>query len=222
MRRPLVLAVVLVVALVLVLVSQAKLKQAVEDAKTQEAANGSKQPDDAAAPPPRDNPPSDSEAPPSVPTQQAAAPDASKEEAAAVSKPIRPEPAEPLRTDPNQSPREQVMAALLETRQIFQNRDQVTDDTKKDPHRTSSAITTAAGRLADLAELALQNPDYQNDFNAFYLECIKDEKVITITRVQCLDRYVQATKPSADEKKALLAELPPVVTRLFSEIDRGQ
>jgi hypothetical protein len=113
-----------------------------------------------------------------------------------------------------------VMATLVEARQTFRQKDAVATDASKEPHNTPSAIIQSAEKLGQLITLEQNHPEYRPEFQAFYLECAKDAEVITITRVQCLEKYVQSKKPSPDEEAKVLNEVDPIVKKLYGEMKR--
>lgn len=189
MRRPLVLAVICGVALILVLVSQARLKKVVEEGRLQE-------------------PSSEGEGSP-------------QDQKSALDKPMDAQQ-EPLQ--PNEakiSTKDRVISALLETRQVLRSQETVTKEAQENPHTTPPSVINAASKLADLAALERQYPEFQGDFQTFYLECARDESMITVTRAQCLSEYFQSRQADDEEKEKILSTLPPSVTRLYKEIDQG-
>ncbi|RZA11149.1 MAG: hypothetical protein EOP10_33555 [Proteobacteria bacterium] len=62
------------------------------------------------------------------------------------------------------------------------------------------------------------HPEYKPEFQAFYLDCSKDETVITITRVQCLEKYVKSKNLSPEDETQVLSEVEPIVKKLYLEI----
>ncbi len=111
-----------------------------------------------------------------------------------------------------------VMSALVEARQSFRLRDKVTREAAGDPHATPNSILKSAEKLGTLVTLEQAHPEYRPEFQAFYLDCSKDPLVITVTRVQCLEKFVQSKKPGPDDVKILLAGTDPVVAKLYLEM----
>lgn len=191
MRRPLILAVILAAALILVLVSQARLRKAVEEGRLEEPVPGE-------------------------------APERAQDQAD-LAKPdeMKAKEEEPQANEMKVSPKDQVIAALLETRETFRSQETVTKEAQENPHTTPPSIVNAASKLADLAALEHQYPEFQGDFQNFYLECARDEAVITVTRAQCLAKYFQSRQADSDERAKILQTMPPSVSRLYKEIDQG-
>lgn len=113
-----------------------------------------------------------------------------------------------------------VMGALVEARQAFRQKEAVAGEAAKDPHSTPSNIIQSAEKLGQLITLEQSHPEYRPEFQAFYLECSKDKEVITITRVQCLEKYVQSKKPNPEEEAKVLDEVDPIVKKLYGEMKR--
>ncbi|MBC7532120.1 MAG: hypothetical protein H7318_11110 [Oligoflexus sp.] len=113
-----------------------------------------------------------------------------------------------------------VMAALVEARQSFRQKDAMRAEASADPHTTPNSIVKSAEKLGQIITLEQIHPEFKPEFQALYLECSKDSEVLTVTRVQCLEKYIQSKKPSADAENALLAEVDPVVKKLYLEMKR--
>ncbi|MBC7662107.1 MAG: hypothetical protein H7249_20620 [Chitinophagaceae bacterium] len=116
------------------------------------------------------------------------------------------------------SAHQDVMAALVEARQSFKNKEAVTSEAAADPHQTPNAVIHSAEKLGEIVTLEQAHPEYSPEFQAFYLECAKDPDVITVTRVQCVEKYVKSKKLNASEETQLLSEVDPVVKRLYLQI----
>lgn len=133
--------------------------------------------------------------------------------------PKKPQPVDQL-PDSGGDSHTAVMGALMEARQSFRQKEEMRAEATADPHSTPPSIIKSAEKLGQIITLEQTHPEYKPEFQAFYLECSKDSLVITVTRVQCLEKYIQSKKPSADEEKALLAEVDPLVKKLYLEMKR--
>lgn len=182
MRRPLLLAVLLAIALFAVLFGKYKLDQSIKEGKFHTT-------------PDSDHP---------MAMDQAVAPDSSQALPEAPSAPADAHTA--------------IMAALVEARQSFRQKDETKNEAGADPHRTPHSIVSSAEKLGQLITLEQAHPEYAPEFQAFYLECSKDSQVMTVTRVQCLERFIQSKKPSAEDETTLLAEVDPIVKKLYLEM----
>ncbi len=197
MRRPLLLTVIVAVALILVFISQARLQKFVKEGQLSEEAV----------------PPAANEASTASASEQAEPSMQNAEQG--------PQEASAEKTTESESPKEKVMAALLETRNSFRTRENTAREVKADPHSTPPSIMNAASKLADLLELEQQYPQFKNDFQTFYVECAKDAKVITVTRVQCLEKYFLSRQATDEEKEQILKDMPPIVQRLYRELQQN-
>ncbi len=137
---------------------------------------------------------------------------------------VEPDPSKPQADQPPHSSaagsHADVMGTLVEARQSFRQKDEAKKEATADTHSTPSTIIKSAEKLGQIVTLEQTNPEYKPEFQAFYLECSKDSLVLTITRVQCLEKYVQSKKPTADEETTLLSEVDPIVKKLYLELKR--
>ncbi|HYX35167.1 MAG TPA: hypothetical protein VE954_18885 [Oligoflexus sp.] len=85
-------------------------------------------------------------------------------------------------------------------------------------HNVPKQTIQAAQQLGDIAELQLQHPELQLHFREFYLECARDEQVITVIRSQCLDYYMDLSKLDPGHKEEPLSSFPPEVVRLYEAL----
>jgi hypothetical protein len=90
----------------------------------------------------------------------------------------------------------------------------------EDVHETPKVTLDAAKRLGEIAELEAAHPEEAESFRDFYLECARDESTMTVTRAQCLDRYIKAAKLDAAAQKQFLADYPEEIVRLVEAIQR--
>ena len=116
------------------------------------------------------------------------------------------------------STHQDVVVALVEARQSFRSKEAVSSEAAADPHVTPNSIVKSAEKLGQLITLEQSHPEYKPEFQAFYLECSKDSLVITVTRVQCLEKYVKSKQLSEADEKQLLSETDQLVKKLYLDI----
>jgi hypothetical protein len=113
-----------------------------------------------------------------------------------------------------------VMAALMSARQMFKSKAEATQEVQGNPHATPSSLIRAAETLGTLTSLEKSNPAYKPEFQSFYLDCIKDADVLTVTRVQCLENYVKSKELGPEDVEKLLTDVDPTVRQLYRETTR--
>lgn len=113
-----------------------------------------------------------------------------------------------------------VMAALVQAREKFRLKTDVTEQAKENVHNTPNAIILAAETLGNLRTLEQQNPAYKPEFLAFYLECSKDSEMITVTRVQCLDNYVKSSGITGADEENIVSSVDAQVQSLYRELKK--
>jgi hypothetical protein len=107
---------------------------------------------------------------------------------------------------------------LAGARKILQQKSAIEKARPEDVHHTPKATLDAARRLGEIAELEAQHPEQAESFREFYLECARDEDTITVTRAQCLDKYMKASKLNAAEQKLFLSDYPDEIVRLVEAL----
>ena len=114
--------------------------------------------------------------------------------------------------------RSEVLSALVTARETVRLKDKVAGEAGVDAHATPNTILRSAEVLGALISLEQSHPEAKAEFQAFYQECAKDSEVITVTRVQCLEKYIISKELSPDQTKALLATTDPLVAKLYREM----
>ncbi|HET9236857.1 MAG TPA: hypothetical protein VFO10_06380 [Oligoflexus sp.] len=103
---------------------------------------------------------------------------------------------------------------LAGAKKLLQQKAAIEKSKSEDVHHTPKVTVDAARRLGEIAELEAQHPEQAETFREFYLECARDDSTMTVTRAQCLDRYIKAAKLDAAAQKQFLAEFPEEIVRL--------
>jgi hypothetical protein len=107
---------------------------------------------------------------------------------------------------------------LAGARKLLQQKAVIEQSKSEDVHHTPKVTVDAARRLGEIAELEAQHPEQAETFREFYLECARDESTMTVTRAQCLDKYIKAAKLDAAAQKQFLAEFPEEIVRLVEAL----
>lgn len=107
---------------------------------------------------------------------------------------------------------------LAGARKILQQKAVIEKSRSEDLHHMPKVTLDAARRLGEIAELEAAHPEQAESFREFYLECARDDRTMTVTRAQCLDRYLKASKLDAAAQKQLLAEFPESIVRLVEAL----
>ncbi len=107
---------------------------------------------------------------------------------------------------------------LAAARKVLQKRAAVEKAKPEEVHHMPKATLDAAKRLGEIAELEAQHPEQAESFKEFYLECARDENTMTVTRAQCLNKYMKAAKLDAAAQKDFLTEYPEEVVRLVEAL----
>jgi hypothetical protein len=119
-------------------------------------------------------------------------------------------------------PSDQVAATIKKNlagaRKLLQQKAVIEQSKSEDVHHTPKVTVDAARRLGEIAELEAQHPEQADTFREFYLECARDESTMTVTRAQCLDKYMKAAKLDAAAQKQFLAEFPEEIVRLVEAL----
>ncbi len=107
---------------------------------------------------------------------------------------------------------------LAAARKVLQQRAVVEKAKPEEVHHMPKATLDAAKRLGEIAELEAQHPEQAESFKEFYLECARDENTMTVTRAQCLNKYMKAAKVNGSAQKDFLADYPEEVVRLVEAL----
>lgn len=104
---------------------------------------------------------------------------------------------------------------LKESKPFLRDKSQVTDELAQNPHSTPPAIMTAALTLGEIAELEALHPESREEFLLFYKNCYESTETITVTRVQCLKRYLRSAQLDKSKSDSIIATLPTLEQRLY-------
>jgi hypothetical protein len=113
---------------------------------------------------------------------------------------------------------EEIRDTFVKARTIMQKKAAIAQSSPSEVHHMPRQTLEAAKSLGEIAELEARNPEQAESFREFYLECARDAQTITVTRAQCLDKYVKASKLDATAQKELLQEFPEEIVRLFEAL----
>jgi hypothetical protein len=108
--------------------------------------------------------------------------------------------------------------SIQAARQSFRQKDAIAQAKPQDVHSMPKQTLDAAQQLATLAELEQQYPDQAALFRDFYLECSRDDKMITVIRAQCLNNYLKLANLDKSTETQLLSEFPPEIVRLYEAL----
>ncbi len=111
-----------------------------------------------------------------------------------------------------------IQSSFQLARTIFQQKEAIAKSSAEELHRTPKQTVAAAEQLGNIVELEEKYPGEAASFQDFYIECARDEKVITVIRSQCLDRYAKLAKLDKDQQGQLLRQFPPEIVRLFEAL----
>ncbi|MCX6128720.1 MAG: hypothetical protein NTX25_06600 [Proteobacteria bacterium] len=109
-------------------------------------------------------------------------------------------------------------AELLQARHDIQNSAELEKASAEDVHHAPELILAAATKLAEVMELEATYPQQKAEFLNFYAECADDASVITVTRAQCLKRYMDSLNPDEAQKQQVLKDLPVSVVHLYQSL----
>ncbi|RZA27121.1 MAG: hypothetical protein EOP10_01330 [Proteobacteria bacterium] len=109
----------------------------------------------------------------------------------------------------------EITKELEASKPLLKVKDEVRTEIAKDPHGTSSALMKAGEAVGTVADLEAEHPERKAEFQAYYKECFESSEMATVTRVQCLRRYVSSTNLSRDQTDKLLESLPDPVQSLY-------
>lgn len=112
----------------------------------------------------------------------------------------------------------EIQENLSTARKILQQRAAVEKAKPEEVHHMPKATLDAAKRLGEIAELEAKHPEQAESFKEFYLECARDENTMTVTRAQCLNKYMKAAKLDTAAQKNLLGDYPEEVVRLVEAL----
>jgi hypothetical protein len=132
------------------------------------------------------------------------------------------ETADSTQEDSGSVPSEEVASKIKKNlagaRKLLQQKAAIEKSKSEDVHHTPKVTVDAARRLGEIAELEAEHPEQAESFREFYLECARDDSTMTVTRAQCLDRYIKAAKLDAVAQKQFLAEFPEEIVRLVEAL----
>jgi hypothetical protein len=113
---------------------------------------------------------------------------------------------------------EEIQENLANARKIMQQKAAIAKAKPEEVHHVPKQTLDAAKRLGEIAELEAQHPEQAESFREFYLECARDENTITVTRAQCLDKYMKASSMDAAAQKQFLQDFPEEIVRLVEAL----
>jgi cytoskeletal protein RodZ len=132
------------------------------------------------------------------------------------------ETTEPVQDESATVPSDEVAAKIKKNlagaRKLLQQKAAIEKAKSEEVHETPKVTVDAARRLGEIAELEAAHPEQAETFREFYLECARDESTMTVTRAQCLDKYIKAAKLDAAAQKQFLAEFPEEIVRLVEAL----
>lgn len=121
------------------------------------------------------------------------------------------------------APKDETMKKSLEiSKAVLKDKSQLKDELAANPHATPPAVMKAGLVLGEIAEMEARYPERKEEFIRYYRECFESSETITVTRVQCLKRYIRSAKLDESQKDSLLARLPAPVRRLHSRSETPQ
>lgn len=97
----------------------------------------------------------------------------------------------------------------------FQQKEAIAKASSAELHDTPKVIRDAAEQLANITAMEAHKPELAPAFREFYLQCARDDQTLTVIRAQCLEKYTQRAGLSEESKAQLLSELPESVVRLY-------
>lgn len=103
--------------------------------------------------------------------------------------------------------------AFARAQEAFHKKAELAAASAKDMHHTPELVILAAQEFGAVVELDAAHPEASAAFESFYQTCARDEEVISVIRVQCLQRYVLRQKES--EREAILSQFPEAIVRLY-------
>lgn len=130
---------------------------------------------------------------------------------------VRAVPAESV-GEPSEEVASKIKKNLAGARKLLQQKAAIEKMKSDEVHDMPKVTLDAAKRLGEIAELEAAHPEQAETFRDFYLECARDERTMTVTRAQCLDRYIKAAKLDATAQKQFLAEFPEEIVRLVEAL----
>ncbi len=110
---------------------------------------------------------------------------------------------------------DEISQRLEEGRVLLRQKGKMRAELIQNPHGTPPSIMQAAEFLGQIEEWEGQFPERKKEFQSYYQECFRDEETMSVTRVQCLKRYVRIAELKENDASRLLSELPSSVQRLY-------
>ena len=148
--------------------------------------------------------------------QPADAPNEEKVSRVVIPKRIQPDPVAP---QPQDDP---LRKSMEDSRAALKNKGQLKTELAENPHGTPPALIRAGLVLGEIAELEAQYPERKEEFTRYYRECFESSETITVTRVQCLKRYIRSAKLDGTQRESVVARLPDPVQRLYKRSEAMQ
>jgi hypothetical protein len=121
-------------------------------------------------------------------------------------------------SEPSEEVASKIKKNLAGARKLLQQKAAIEKMKSEEVHETPKVTLDAAKRLGEIAELEAAHPEQAESFRDFYLECARDESTMTVTRAQCLDRYIKAAKLDAAAQRQFLADYPEEIVRLVEAL----
>lgn len=118
-------------------------------------------------------------------------------------------------------PLEAVEQKLEATKTLLKEKTTARAEVQQNPHGTPEALMAAGAALGEIGELESQHPERKAEFLRYYKDCYENEETMTVTRVQCLKRYVKSAKLSGSETESVLGNLPRPVQSLYRKSEAG-
>lgn len=112
-------------------------------------------------------------------------------------------------------PLDEVQTKLKESHTALQAKASARAEVEASVHGTPNAVMNAGATLGNIAELEAEHPERKDEFIKFYQDCYASDETITVTRVQCLKRYVKAENLSQESREEILIALPLAVQKLY-------
>ncbi|RYZ67805.1 MAG: hypothetical protein EOP09_10445 [Proteobacteria bacterium] len=109
----------------------------------------------------------------------------------------------------------EITKELEDSKPLLKVKDEVRAEIAENPHSTSSALMKAGETVGQVAELEAAHPERKAEFQAYYKECFESSEMATVTRVQCLRRYVSSTRLTSEGVDKILESLPRPVQTLY-------
>ncbi len=117
--------------------------------------------------------------------------------------------------DTNSSKSDELTMELKESRMLLKQKSKMREELLKNPHGTPETIMKAGEALGRIEELEVKYPNRKDEFRSYYHECFNSNETMSVTRVQCLRRFIRIADLNEKETARLVAGLPNSVQRLY-------